>query len=124
MTRRLGVLGTVARAALGLWFVGEVAVGHFTGQFRPLPWLAGLVLIPGLVLAWHRWRVARNPARLDATGPAGHLLHLALFCGMFSLPVLAPALWFAPDAALLFYGSALLFAATVGQSIDRRLRSE
>jgi hypothetical protein len=116
MVRRLGLVGTVARAGLGLWLVGDVALGHVIGPFRPLPWLLGLVALPGMVLAWHAWWAGRHPDRLDATGPFGHAVHLVLFCGLLALPSLVPALWFAPDAGLLYYGSAMIVAAGFGSS--------
>src|SRR5688572_28313753 len=115
MRRRLGLVGTVARAALGLWLVGDVLVGHIRGPFRPLPWLLGLMVMPALMIISHRWWVRRHPGRLHAVGPIGHLTHLALFCGLLSLPYFVPNLWFAADAGLLFYGSAMILAAVLGQ---------
>jgi hypothetical protein len=116
MSRRLGPLGTLARLGVGSWMAGSVLIGHLRGPFTLLPWVLGLIVLPIVATVWHRWYVGRGERRLNATGPIGHLSHVLLFCGMLIAPDYVPALWFAPDTAFLFYGSAMLIAAVRGQS--------
>ncbi len=111
----MGVLGTASRVALGLWLTGEVAVGHVTGSFRLLPWVLGLVALPGALLVWHWWHARRHPGRLVATGPIAHCGQVILFVALLIIPQYAPILWFTADTALLFYGSAMLLAAVLDQ---------
>lgn len=111
----MGVLGTASRVVLGLWLVGEVAVGHATGTFRLLPWVLGLLALPAALLVWHWSRARRHRGRLVATGAIAHSIQVILFVAMLVVPEYVPALWFTADTALLFYGSAMLFAAVLDQ---------
>ena len=56
-------------------------------------------------LLWLRAR--RSPTRLEATGPVGHALNLALFLALYLLEPTS-------DAALLFYGASMWLAALWG----------
>lgn len=114
MTRRLGLIGTVARVALGAWLLGDVALGHLRGDFHALPWVVGLVGFPALVLGAHWW-ISRSRGRLEATGPLAHLVHLGLICAILSLHMV-PAFEFTFDALLVYYGATMLVAAGIGQS--------
>jgi hypothetical protein len=66
------------------------------------------------VLAWHVWRIRRNPARFHDTSPLSFVLSLALPLAGYLTGLYVPALWFASDATLIFVGSSLLLAALRG----------
>jgi hypothetical protein len=112
--RRLGPLGTWARVIVGLWLVGSVVQGHVAGEFRPAPWVLGLVGFPAVVLGWQWWRSRRTAACFEATGPVAHVLNIAVFFALYLTPQYAPALSATSDAALLFYGASMLLAAIRG----------
>ena len=112
--RRIGPLGTSARLVVGLAMVGDVAAGHLSGPFRPLPWVLGLVVLPALVLGWHRWWAARTPGRRTATGPGAHVVNLGLFLALYLTWWYAPAVDFTSDAVLVFYGASMVVAAVRG----------
>lgn len=95
---------------VGLALVGDVAEGHISGTFRPLPWALGLVGFPALVLTWHRWLARRAPGRVQATGPLGHIANLGVFLALYLTWWYAPALDFTSDAVLVFYGTSMLLA--------------
>ncbi len=105
--RSIGRWETAARVVVGALLVGSVAEGHLSGDFHPWPWILGLVGFPLVVLAWQRWRASRHPSRLAATGPAAHLVNIAVFGALYLTPVTS-------DAALLFYGTSMLLAAARG----------
>jgi hypothetical protein len=107
--RRIGPLGTAARAGVGLALLGSVAWGHLTRGFHPWSWALGLLGFPVLLLALQWLRARRRPARLEATGPLGHVLNLAVFL-VFYLP--EPT----SDATLVFYGASMLLAALRGDA--------
>jgi hypothetical protein len=112
--RHIGPVGTGARVIVGLWFLGSVVHGHVTGEFRPAPWVLGLLGFPALLLAWQWWRSRRTPVRFDATGPVAHVLNIVAFFALYLTPDYAPALSVTSDAALLFYGVSMLLAAIRG----------
>lgn len=112
--RQTGVVGTSARVVVGLWLAGSVAVGQWTGTFRPASWLLGLGGFPVAVLAWQWWRARRDPSRFEDTGPVAHLLNIVVFLALYLTPWYAPALSVTSDAALLFYGGSMLLAALRG----------
>jgi hypothetical protein len=70
--RRIGVWGTVARLLVGIALVGSVVAGHLRA-FHPLPWVVGLVVLPGVLLGWQTLRARLSPGRMQATGPVAHL---------------------------------------------------
>jgi hypothetical protein len=111
--RQIGVAGTVARVLVGVALVGSVVAGHLRA-FYPLPWLVGLVLLPGLTLGWQTLRTQLTPGRLQATSPVAHLANVAVFFALYLTPYYAPRLSFTSDAALLFYGTSMLLAAARG----------
>ena len=112
--RHLGPLGTAARVIVGLWLLGSVVQGHVAGEFRPVPWVLGLVAFPALVLGWQWRRSRRTASRFKATGPVAHVLNIAVFFALYLTPEYAPALSATSDAALLFYGASMLLAAIRG----------
>jgi hypothetical protein len=112
--RAIGPLGTIARVVLGVVLLGSVIVGHATGGWHLLPWLLGLLVFPGVLLAWQRLRARRGAAPLRATGPVGHVVNIAVFLALYATPWYAPTLAATSDAALIFYGLSMLLAALRG----------
>lgn len=97
----IGPVGTLARAGVGLAFVGLALF------WRDPVWLdavLGLVIAPALVLGAMSWRARRSPQPLRATGPVGHAANLAIVIPLFAVPATA-------GAAFLFYGASMLLAA-------------
>jgi hypothetical protein len=112
--RRIGLVGTLARLVAGALLVGSVVRGHWVGDFHLAPWLVGLVGFPVVVVGWQWWRSRRRAGRLQATGPVGHTVNLAVVLALYLTPQYAPALSATSDAALLFYGTSMLLAAARG----------
>jgi hypothetical protein len=112
--RRIGLVGTAARVAVALWMLGSVVHGHFSSGFVWPAWALGLVGLPALLLALQWLRARRDPARIQATGPVGHALNVAVFLALYLTPWNAPAFRFTSDAALLFYGASMLLAVLRG----------
>ena len=112
--RLIGPWGTGARVLVGFLLVASVAAGQVSRGFHPWAWVLGLVGFPIVVLGWQRWRAGRHPHRLEATGPLGHLVNIAVFLALYLTPSYAPALSVTSDAALLFYGTSMLLAAVRG----------
>jgi hypothetical protein len=112
--RGIGPVGTLARAIVGLLLVGSVAQGHIAGQFRPLPWVLGLVAFPAVALLVQWLQARRTTTALRATSPVGHSVNIAIFLALYLTPWYAPALSATSDAALLFYGASMLLAALRG----------
>jgi hypothetical protein len=112
-SRHIGLAGTVVRLLVGIALVGSVVAGHLRA-FHPLPWLVGLVVLPGVLLGWQKLRARLSPGRMQATGPVAHLANIAVFLALYLTPYYAPALAFTSDAALLFYGTSMLLAAARG----------
>ncbi len=112
--RRIGTVGTLARAVVGLLLLGSVVHGHVVGDFKPLPWLLGLIGFPAAALAVQRLRARRTPAPIRATGPVGHAVNVAAFLLLYLTPWYEPALSATSDGALLFYGASMLLAALRG----------
>lgn len=112
--RRIGPLGTTARVVVGLYVVGSVVQGQWTGEFQPAAWALGLIGFPALLLAWQRLRARRNLPPLQATGPAGATITTLIGLALWATPWYAPALGFTSDATLLFLGTSMLLAAIHG----------
>lgn len=112
--RHIGPLGTAARTIVGLGLLSSVAYGHATGEFRPAPWVLGVVGFPAALLGWQWWRSRRSPARLEATGPVAQVLNVAVFAALYLTPDYASGLSVTSDAALAFYGASMLLAALRG----------
>jgi hypothetical protein len=112
--RGIGAIGTTARILVGLAMVGSVLTGHLIGDFRPDPWLLGLIGFPAAVLAWRGSQAPRAPPRLRATGPLAVVVNIAVVAALYATPWYAPSVSVTSDAALLFYGTSMLLAAARG----------
>jgi hypothetical protein len=105
--RQIGPVGTTARVIVGTLLVGSVAQGHLARGFHPSAWVLGLVGFPAVLVGLQWLRARRTPTRLEATGPVGHALNLAVFLALYLLEATS-------DAALLFYGASMWLAAVRG----------
>ena len=116
--RDIGPFGSSARLLVGLLLVGLIVYGQLasSGHLTPVTWVLGLLGFPALVLAWHVWRIRRNPAPFSDTSPLSFVLSLALPLAFYLTGWLVPPLWFTSDATLIFVGSSLLLAALRGTS--------
>src|SRR5260370_26571869 len=115
MNRNVGTIGTLARIILGLILFGSVFYGHIIkGPFRPLPWVIGLLVFPGIFLIWQYLRARRNPAGLEANSPVATLLNVVIFWAFYFTFIYAPSIDFMSDAVLIFYGPSMLVAALRG----------
>jgi hypothetical protein len=113
--RAIGPIGTAARLGAGLLLIGNVAYGQLvTHHVRPATWALGLLGFPALVLAWHVWRIRRHPARFDDTSPLSYLLGALLFLALYLTWWYAPILSVTSDAALIFFGGAMVLTALCG----------
>jgi hypothetical protein len=68
------------------------------------------------VLAWHIWRIRRNPAPFSDTSPLSFVFSLVLPLAFYFTGWYVPTLWFSSDATLIFVGGSLLLAAFRGSS--------
>ncbi len=70
--REIGPIGTSVRLLVGLVLVGLIVSGRLatSGHLTPVAWALGLLGFPALVLAWHAWRIRRNPAPFSDTSQA------------------------------------------------------
>jgi hypothetical protein len=115
--RDIGPIGTMARLVVGLLLVGLIVYGQLSsGHLSPATWALGLIGLPALVLAWHFWRIHRNPARFSDTSALSFVLSLALPVALYFTGWFLSPLWFTSDATLIFVGSSLLFAAIRGDA--------
>jgi hypothetical protein len=116
--RDIGPIGTAARLVLGLLLGGLIVYGQLSssGHLAPTTWTLGLIGFPALVLAWHFWRIRRNPARFSDTSALSFVLSLALPVALYLTGWFVPPLWFTSDATLIFVGSSLLLAALRGDA--------
>lgn len=113
--REIGPIGTVVRLVAGLLFVGNVAYGQLvTHHVRPATWALGLLGFPALMLAWHVWRIRRDPARFYNASPLSYALGALLFLVLYLTWWYAPALSVTSDAALIFFGSTMVLTALRG----------
>ena len=115
--RDIGPIGTSVRLVVGLLLVGSIVYGQMSsGHLTPSTWVLGLIGFPALVLAWHFWRIRRNPARFSDTSALSFVLSLALPLAFYLTGWFVPPLWFTNDATLIFVGSSLLLAALRGHA--------
>ncbi|CAN5808360.1 hypothetical protein BH20ACT4_BH20ACT4_00300 [soil metagenome] len=112
--RRIGPWGTAARTLVGVGLMASVVVGHATAGWRPVPWLLAVVVFPAMVLGVHWVRVCRGGRRVEANGPVGHGVNIAVFLALYLTTWYAPPLEATSDAALIFYGASMLLAAARG----------
>jgi multidrug transporter EmrE-like cation transporter len=106
----IGPIGTTARMVIGFWLVGSVVYGQLSTQVHPATWALGLVAFPGIMLAWHWWRIRRNAARFEYTSPLSFALSVVPFFALYLTWWYAPAFSVTSDAALIFYGSFMILA--------------
>src|SRR5947208_14994457 len=116
--RDIGPIGTAARLFVGLLLVGSIVYGQLSssGHLTLITWVLGLLGFPSLVLAWHVWRIRRDPARFHDISPSSFVLSLALPLTLYLIGWFVPPLWFTSDATLIFVGSCLLLAALRGEA--------
>src|SRR5438128_5988486 len=116
--RDIGPIGIAVRLVVGLLLVGLIVYGQLSssGHLTPTTWALGLLGFPALVLAWHFWRIRRNPARFSDTSALSFVLSLALPVALYLTGWFVPPLWFTSDATLIFVGSSLLLAALRGDA--------
>lgn len=116
--RDIGPLGAAIRLFVGGALVGDIVYGELAtaGHLEPVSWLVGLLGFPALVLAWHVWRIRRNPAPFLNTSPLTFALSLALPLAAYLLGWVVRPLGFTSDATMLFIGGSLLLAALRGSA--------
>lgn len=112
--RQIGPLGTAARIALGGYLVWTLVDPPFPRGVSPWSLGLGLIVLPALFTGWQWLRARNNPAPLAATGPAATAVNFAGFLALYLTPVYVPTLAWTQDAAVLFYGMAMLLAAIRG----------
>ena len=105
--RQIGPFGTGARIVVGALLLGSVVQGHLARGFHLSAWVLGLVGFPAVLVGLQWFRARRTPARLEATGPVGHALNLAVFLALYLAEPTS-------DAALIFYGASMWLAALRG----------
>ncbi len=94
--RDIGPIGTAARLVVGLLLIGLIVYGQLSSSWHlaPTTWALGLIGFPALVLAWHFWRIRRNPARFSDTSPLSFVLSLALPVALYVTGWFVSPLWF------------------------------
>src|SRR6266699_4450393 len=112
--RDIGPIGSTARMVLGFWLAGSVIYAQLSTRFAPATWALGLIGFPALALAWHWWRIHRNPARFQDTSLLSFALSVALPLALYFTWWYAPAFSVTSDAVLLFVGGSMVFAALRG----------
>ena len=110
----IGPIGTTARIAVGLGFVGSVIHGQLSVHLAPATWALGLIGFPALVLAWHWWRIRSNRAPFHDTSPLSFALSVTLPLALYLTWWYAPAFSVTSDAVLLFGGLSMVLAALRG----------
>jgi len=110
----IGPIGTTARIVVGFGLVGSVVYGQLSTHLVPATWALGLIAFPIIMLAWHGWRIRRNPARFQYTSPLSYALSIVPFFALYLTWWYAPAFSVTSDAALIFYGSTMVFAGIRG----------
>ena len=83
-------------------------------RLAPASRALGLSGFSALVLAWHWWRIRRNPAPFHDTSPLSFALSVALPLALYLTWWYAIAFSVTSDAALLFVGSSMMLAALRG----------
>jgi Na+/proline symporter len=105
--RGIGPIGTTARMIVGALLLGSVVQGHLARGFHLSAWVLGLVGFPAVLVGLPWLRARRTPRRLEATGPVGHAVNLAVFLVLYLLEPTS-------DATLIFYGASMWLAALWG----------
>jgi hypothetical protein len=105
--RKIGPFGTRARIVVGTLLLGSVVQGHLARGFHLSAWALGLVGFPAVLVGLQWLRARRTPTRLEATGPVGHAVNLAVFLVLYLAEPTS-------DAALIFYGASMWLAVLRG----------
>ena len=107
--RGIGLVGTLARIAIGFAFIylalTEVGTPNWDLDWYSVP--LGLIVFPAILLLFQAVRLRFTSDRLNATGVLGFCLNLAVGAVLISFD-------YTRDAALLFYGTSMLLAAARG----------
>ncbi len=112
--RQIGPLGTIARLVLGGYLVWTLVDPPFPSGVSPWSMAVALIVLPSVFTGWQWLRARKNPAPLAATGPLATVVNFAGFLVLYLTPVYAPPLAWTQDAAVIFYGLAMLLAAIRG----------
>lgn len=113
--RAIGPIGTGVRLVAGLLLVGNVVWGQLVSHHvRPAAWVLGLLGFPALMLAWHIWRIRRDPARFSYASPLSYVIGAVLFLVLYLTWWYAPAFSVTSDASLIFFGGTILLTALRG----------
>jgi hypothetical protein len=112
--QEIGPIGAAARIVAGGALLGSVLYGQLSSHLTPAAWVLGLAGFPALTLAWHWWRIHRNPAPFRYSGPLSFALGATLLLVLYLTWWYAPALSATSDAALIFFGGSLALAALRG----------
>ena len=107
--RAIGLVGTLARIALGLTFI-YLAVTDFGNPTWDLAWYAAplaFLVFPAALILFQTVRLRFTNDTLNATGVLGFCLNLVVGAVLFSFDLTR-------EAMLLFYGASMLLAAVRG----------
>ena len=114
--RDIGIIGTAVRSMLGLMLLGSVVYGQLSSHLTLAAWALGLIGFPALMLAWHRWRIRRDPAPFYYTSPLSFVLSVALPIALYFTWWYMPAISVTSDAILVFVGNSMVLAALRGSA--------
>lgn len=103
--RAIGPVGTSARLALGVFFLGPYLV--LWASPDPADAILGLLLFPLVFLLGQRLYEARIGGRIEATGPGAAVANAAIVVLLFSIELTRPA-------TAMFIGASLILAAWRG----------
>ncbi len=106
----IGPIGAMTRIGLGLGFVGSVVHGQLVTHLVPASWALGLIGFSALALAWHWWRIRRNPLPFQDTSPLSFVLSAAPPLALYFTWWYAAAFSVTSDATLIFVGFSMVLA--------------
>lgn len=121
VAREIGPIGAAVRLLAGLLLAGSVVRGEMAVRFAPaahtlVAWALGLIIFPAIFLAWHWWRIHRDPRPFHVTSPVSYVLGVTLFLALYLTWWYAPAISVTSDAALIFFGGSLVLTAFLGDA--------
>ena len=100
--RAIGIVGTIARATVGLGLILYIA-----GDLELYQVLLGLVVFPAMFILWQRLRLRRTQEPLRATGLADLVVSIVAITILIVIP-------FTSNATVLFFAASMLVAAIRG----------
>lgn len=110
-SRRIGLIGTISRVAVGLGLLALALVeergGHLTWGIQLHEAVLGLVVFPSVMVAVVLIARRSSDGPIHFTGSVGLMVNCAVLVALFSIP-------YTRGAAALFYGASLLVAAWRG----------